>query len=186
MIKADNFKEGLSVVSGANGTWANRANQGTVTVKRSVGKTLKQFNKGTKIGILSGQVFKYSFGGKTVDYLEIILETPIKTDFFTTYFRAVVKADNLDIAPVKITPKLPAKVVAKAKAKVVAKTTTKLNTGTTPTVVSEDQFYQEVPETNTNWIGVVGTVVVVVAVVYGLGTLAYNKFFKPKTTNGNG
>ena len=186
MINSDNFKAGLSVMSGANGTWANRANQGSATVKRSVGKTLKQFNKGTKIGILSGQVFKYTIAGKTFDYLEVILETPIKPDFFTTYLRAVVKADNLDIAPVKITPKIPAKVVVKAKAKVATNTTTakKTNTGTTPTAETEATFYQYVPETDTNWIRVVGTVIVVGAVLYGLGTLIYNKFYKPKS-NGN-
>lgn len=187
MINPNNFKSGLSVVSGANGTWANRANQGTVTVKRSVGKVLKQFNKGTKIGVLSGQVFKYTFNGKTIDYLEVILETPIKPDFFTTYLRAVVKAESLDVAPVKITPKLPEKVVAKAKAKVTPKkTTTKTNTGTTPTTsVSEKQFYQNVPEKDTNWIGVIGVIIVVVSVVYGIGTLLYKKFYKPKP-NGNG
>lgn len=183
MINPDNFKSGLSVMSGVNGTWANRANQGTATVKRSVGKVLKQFNKGTKIGILSGQVFKYTSSGKSYDYLEVILETPTKSNYFTTILRAVVKAENLEIASVKITPKLPANVEAKAKAKVTTKPVT-TNTGTKPTV-SEEQFYQNVPETDTNWIAVVGTIIVVGAVVYGLGMLAYNKFFKSKT-NGNG
>lgn len=54
MIDSYNFKAGLSVMSGANGTWVNKANQGSSTVVRSVGKVLKQYNKGTKIGVLSG------------------------------------------------------------------------------------------------------------------------------------
>jgi hypothetical protein len=82
MINPDNFKAGLSVVSSANGTWANRVNQGSSTVTRSVGKILKQFNKGTKVGVLTGALFKYNFGGKTYDYVEVILEMPIKPDFF--------------------------------------------------------------------------------------------------------
>jgi hypothetical protein len=189
MINANNFKAGLSVVSAVNGTWANRANQGTATVKRSVGKTLKQFNKGTKIGILTGAIFKYTFGGKTYDYLEVILETPIKPDYFTTYFRAVVKSENLDIATVKVTPKLPINVVATAKKKVTipSKATTTGNTGTMPSNgdISQDNYLTFIPETDTNWLVLGGTVLIVGGIVYGLGKYFYDKFKKPKIINGN-
>jgi hypothetical protein len=153
-ITPDKFKAGLAVMASANGTWANRVNQPTATKSGSVGKVLKQYNKGTKIGILSGAVFKYVVNGKTFNYLEVILESPIKPNYFTTYYRAVVKDENLEVFAEKITPKLPAKVVTTAKKK--ASTSVSKNTGTTPvkvntdTNVNTDDYYQYVPESETN------------------------------------
>lgn len=166
-----NIKTGASVVANSNGVWANRINQASAEKKASVGKTLKQFNKGKSIGILSGQILTYVVSGKSIDYAEVILETPYKPNFFTTYYRAVVQVSKLDIAPQKATPKLPASVITKAKSKVVKEKPVSAD----PTVIS-DSYYDYIPETGTNWGLVAGIVIVVGTIIYFGGKALYNKF----------
>lgn len=99
-----------------------------------------------------------------------------------------MKAESLDIATVKVTPKLPTKVVATAKKKVTTpvKVVATGNTGTTAVVPNQDDYLAFVPETETNWLMITGTVLLVGGLCFGIGKYLYDKFKKSKISNGNG
>lgn len=151
MITPYNLKSGAYVVVNANGSYGSVRN-----AAKNVATAVQRYNKGTKVGTLTGGVQTFNINNKKYEMCEVLLTTPVKPNFLTTHYRLWFQTANLDVAVEKApTPKLPTKVVEKAKAKAVlptAKVKVKTSEQTDATVKDTYQdYFEEVPETSTNW-----------------------------------
>lgn len=131
MITPYNLKAGESVVVNQNGTYGNPYVTGTKTLKGVV----KKYSKGDKIGTLTGKIIVTKINGVDVSMVEVLLTSPVKPNWTTTYYKLVFRASNLDVSTTKVTVNLPKKVVKKAtkKATTRKKTTPVVTPATAPT-----------------------------------------------------
>ncbi len=160
-----NLKNGAYVLVNANGSYGSVRN-----AAKTVVTAVQRFNKGTKVGTLTGGIQTFNINNKKYEMCEVLLTTPVKPNFVTTHYRLWFQTANLDVAVEKApTPKLPTKVVEKAKAKAVlstAKAKVKTSDQTDATVKDTYQdYYEEVPETSTNWgLIIVGILLLIFAI----------------------
>lgn len=151
MITPYNLKNGAYAVVNANGSYGSVRN-----AAKTLATAVQRYNKGTKVGTLTGGVQIFNINNKKYEMCEVLLTNPVKPNFLVTHYRLWFQTANLDVATEKApTPKLPPKVVKKAteKAKLpTSKVQTKVSNQTDATVKDNYQdYYEEVPETSTNW-----------------------------------
>jgi LPXTG-motif cell wall-anchored protein len=158
-----NLKSGAYVVVNANGSYGSVRN-----TAKTVATAVQRYNKGTKVGTLTGGLQIFNINNKKYEMCEVLLTTPVKPNFITTHYRLWFQTANLDVAVEKApTPKLPTKVVEKAKAKAKLPTAkAKVSDQTDATVKDTYQdYYEEVPETSTNWgLIIVGILLLIFAI----------------------
>lgn len=174
-----NLKKGSAVIVNQNGTWANSWKEATAKARKTVNKVIKQYNKGAKVGVLTGIAFELSLNGKIVNMVEVLLTNPIKPNWTTTHYKVVFRADNLDVLPETIKPNLPAKVVQKAQTKAKASGTVSTSTtANTPSGTNESDYYDYVPQSETSTGVNLCIGLVVLAVVTFIGVSVYRKIKK--------
>lgn len=164
MITPYNLKNGAYVVVNANGSYGSFRN-----TAKNVATAVQRYNKGTKVGTLTGGIQTFNINNKKYEMCEVLLTTPIKPNFLTTHYRLWFQTANLNVAAEKApTPKLPTKVVKKAKAKaILPKAKVKVSDQTDATVKDTYQdYYEEVPETTTNWELIIVLILLLLFVTY--------------------
>jgi hypothetical protein len=111
MITPYNLKAGVSVIVNQNGTYGNPYVTDTKTLKGVV----KKYSKGDKVGTLTGKIIVTKISGIDVSMVEVLLASPVKPNWTTTYYKLVFRATSLDVSTTKVTvTTLPKKVVKKA------------------------------------------------------------------------
>lgn len=169
MITPYNLKAGESVVVNQNGTYGNPYVTGTKTLKGVV----KKYGKGDKIGTLTGKIIVTKINGVDVSMVEVLLTSPVKPNWTTTYYKLVFRASNLDVSTTKVTVTLPKKVVKKATKKATKrKKTTPAPVVEKPTTVPNNSYLPEdVPESTS----IVPTLIIV-GVICLVGFCVYKKW----------
>lgn len=112
MITPYNLKAGESVVVNQNGTYGNPYSvydSSSVTIR-----VIKRYDKGTKLGTLTGKIATVKVNGQSIDLVAVLLINPVKPNWTITYNILWFRATNLDIITEKVVIKPKASVVKKA------------------------------------------------------------------------
>ncbi len=112
MITPYNLKAGLSVVVNQNGTYGNPYS--VYDSSSVIIRVIKKYDKGTKLGTLTGKVATVKVNGQSIDLVAVLLITPIKPNWTVTYNTLWFRATNLDIISEKVVIKPKPAVVKKA------------------------------------------------------------------------
>lgn len=169
MITPYNLKAGVSVIVNQNGTYGNPYVTDTKTLKGVV----KKYSKGDKVGTLTGKIIVTKINNIDVSMIEVLLASPVKPNWTTTYYKLVFRATNLDVSATAVTVTLPKKVEKKA-----TKKATKRKKATPAPVVekpvtlpNEPYLPEDVPESSS----IVPTLVII-GFVCLIGFWAYKKW----------
>ncbi len=177
MITPYNLKAGESVVVNQNGTYGNPYATDTKTLQGVV----KKYSKGDKVGTLTGKIIVTKINGVDISMVEVLLASPVKPNWTTTYYKLVFRASNLDVSTTKVTVTLPKKVVKKATKKATKrKKTTPAPVVEKPTTVPSNSYLPEdVPESTS----IVPTLVIIgIICLVGFGVYKKWDYIKLKLT----
>ena len=112
MITPYNLKAGESVIVNQNGTYGNPYSE--YDSSSVIIRVTKKYDKGTKLGTLTGKFTTVKVNGKSIDLVAVLLINPVKPNWTVTYNILWFRATNLDIITENIVIKPKASVVKKA------------------------------------------------------------------------